>query len=154
MTFTLEKKAGCIPYAALSYRLPCPEVQRDRERHGHSFIHPSIPSHPIETAGSDLQAPSHSVALAKKKQASKRVHELHPTCNYMYMYMYLLRYPYLHVLYSLGPLATCRICTCTVHELSSSIQLEVSYVFIVGKFAQMGSVSPLSPYSLSLSRSL
>lgn len=28
----------------------------------------------------------------------------------------------------------------TVHELSSSIQLEVSYVFIVGKFAQVGSV--------------
>lgn len=58
----------------------------------------------------------------------------------------------LHVLYSLGTTySTCRICTCTVHELSLSIQLEVSHVFIVGKFAQMGSVSPLW---LSLARSL
>lgn len=30
----------------------------------------------------------------------------------------------------------------SVHELSSSIQLEVSYVVIVGRLAQMGSVSP------------
>lgn len=71
------------------------------------------------------------------------------------MYMYLLRYPYLHVLYSLGPPATCRICrTCTVHELSSSIQLEVSYVFIVGKFYQVGSVCFSSYLLYTLSRSL
>lgn len=65
----------------------------ERERETRAFIHSSI--YPIPSryiAGSDLQAPSHSVALAKKK-ASKRVHELHPTCNYMYMYMYFTTIP-------------------------------------------------------------
>lgn len=80
------------PTDFLAPKFPPP---RARERHGHSFIHLSHPIPSRYIAGSDLQAPSHSVALAKKRQASKRVHELHPTCNYMYMYMYLLRYPYL-----------------------------------------------------------
>lgn len=125
-------------------------LERERETGIHSFIYLS---HPIETAGSDLQAPSHSVALPKKKKASKRVHELHK-CNYMYMYMY----------FTTIPLPTCTVYLAlelqlptvhagSVHELSSSIQLEVSHVFIAGKVSQMGSVSPLSSYSLSLARS-
>lgn len=65
------------------------------------------------------------------------------------MYMYLLRYPYLHVLYSLG--TTVPTYLQDLQDLyivqymncHYQIQLEVSHVFIVGKFAQMGSVSPL-----------